>query len=74
MYDRSSRFVCLLFKILDEMGTKRTARAQFWGAVQRFFRTLLIAAKVGRSHVQLSVHPDQGIEIGVKQGVNQPLL
>ena len=47
MYDRASRFVTLLYKIMSNIGMKKkSAKAQFWGAVQRFFRTMLIASKV----------------------------
>ncbi|KAK9864646.1 hypothetical protein WJX84_000197 [Apatococcus fuscideae] len=46
MYDRASRFVALLYKILDALSVKKHVRAQLWGAIQRFFRQMLIASKV----------------------------
>ena len=46
MYDRASRFMSLLYNIIDQLHPKRTTRAQFWAAAQRFFRQLLIASKV----------------------------
>ncbi|KAK9862957.1 hypothetical protein WJX84_010635 [Apatococcus fuscideae] len=61
MYDRAARFVALLFKILDATKPKRSARAQFWGAIQRFFRQLLIASKVPTTAKIALQHVEEGM-------------
>lgn len=68
MYDRASRFVTLLWKVIGSTKPKKSARGQFWGAVQRFFRQMLIASKV-RLSLDLNCCPCTQVPIGMQQAL-----
>lgn len=46
MYDRSVLFWTLLYKLMVQVGGEKKWRAQYWGAHQRFYRSMLMATKV----------------------------
>jgi hypothetical protein len=46
MYERSAYFWTLLYQVMKVVGSGRFWKGQFWSAHQRFYRSMLMAAKV----------------------------
>ncbi|GAB4819275.1 hypothetical protein N2152v2_006321 [Parachlorella kessleri] len=46
MYERASKFWQLLWQVVDTLQLGGRANSQFWGSHQRFFKLMLMAAKV----------------------------
>ncbi|KAH7622457.1 putative Protein FORGETTER 1 [Nannochloris sp. 'desiccata'] len=46
MYERSTYFWTLLYQVMKHVATNKHWQGQFWGAHQRFYRSMLMASKV----------------------------
>jgi len=69
MYDKSTLFWNLLHRVFKASSPKASTMAQFWGAHQRFYRQMILAAKVpalAKMAVQAVTKDNMAVVIGLQ--------